>query len=79
MKEINLIDWLPRYLQEYREIKEIMSTENPEIEYLYKEIDITMDNQFIHTCNEKGIERFEKLLKSYQIVMIIYQEEYQGF
>ena len=63
MKEINLIDWLPRYLQEYREIKEIMSTENPEIEYLYKEIDITMDNQFIHTCNEKGIERFEKLLK----------------
>ena len=36
MKEINLIDWLPRYLQEYREIKEIMSTENPEIEYLYK-------------------------------------------
>lgn len=62
MKEIDLISWLPKYLQEYREIKEIMSTENPEIEYLYGEIDITMDNQFIHTCNEKGIERFEKLL-----------------
>lgn len=62
MKEIDLISWLPKYLQEYREIKEIMSTENPEIEYLYGEIEITMDNQFIHTCNEKGIERFEKLL-----------------
>ena len=62
MKEIDLISWLPKYLQEYREIKEIMSTENPEIEYLYSEINTTMDNQFIHTCNEKGIERFEKLL-----------------
>lgn len=62
MKEIDLVSWLPKYLQEYREIKEIMSTENPEIEYLYGEINTTMDNQFIHTCNEKGIERFEKLL-----------------
>ena len=62
MKEVNLILWLPKFLQEYREIKEIMSTENPEIEYLYSEINTTMDNQFIHTCNEKGIERFEKLL-----------------
>lgn len=62
MKEIDLISWLPKYLQEYREIKEIMSIENPEIEYLYSEINTTMDNQFIHTCNEKGIERFEKLL-----------------
>ncbi len=63
MKEVNLILWLPKFLQEYREIKEIMSTENPEIEYLYSEINTTMDNQFIHTCNEKGIERFEKLLE----------------
>lgn len=62
MKKINLIEWLPKYLQEYREIKEIMSVENPEIENLYSEINTTLDNQFILHCNEKGIERFEKLL-----------------
>lgn len=63
MKDINLILWLPKYLQEYKEIKEIMSTEDFEIEHLYNEVRTAMENQFIHTCNEKGIEKFEKLLK----------------
>ena len=62
MREINLIDWLPKYLQEYREIKKIMDAENPEIEQLYREIVILIDNQFIHSCNEEGIARFESLL-----------------
>ena len=62
MRVINLIDWLPKYLQEYRELKKIMDSENPEIEQLYNEIERIMNNQFIHTCDEDGIKRFEDLL-----------------
>lgn len=62
MKEINLIEWLPKYLQEYRELKKITDAENPEIAQLYNEIERLMDNQFIHTCNDEGIKRFEDLL-----------------
>lgn len=62
-REINLLDWLPPYLQEYREIKEIMTVENPEIKTLYEDISTSFNNQFVLHCNETGIERFEKLLK----------------
>lgn len=62
MRQISLIEWIPKYLQEYRELKKIMDVENPEIKQLYDEIAILMDNLFIHTCNEDGIARFEKLL-----------------
>ena len=62
MKEVDLISWLPKYLQEYKELIEIMNVENPEIDFLNDEIDTLLKNQFILTCDEKGISRFEKLL-----------------
>lgn len=62
MHEVDLISWLPKYLQGYRELKEIMTVENPEIDFLIKEIETLLNNQFILSCDEDGIARFEMLL-----------------
>ncbi len=62
MKNVDLISWLPKYLQEYKELVKIMDAENPELELIYNEIEALLKNQFILSCDEKGIARFEKLL-----------------
>lgn len=63
IKEVNLISYLPQFIQEYREIKQIMLGENPEIQMVMDETEIIKNNQFILTCDLDGIKRFEKLLK----------------
>lgn len=57
-----LIDYLPRFVSEYKEIKKIMSSEQQEIDSLRIEINRMFNNQFIMNCDVKGITRFEKLL-----------------
>lgn len=58
-----LLSYLPPFLQEYRELKEILNAEEPEIDKLIQEIQQIKDNQFILSCNEQGITKFEKILK----------------
>lgn len=62
-REIDLISYLPQFIAEYKEIIEIMAAEEPEIKTLAEEILIFNENQYILTCDEKGIRRFEELLK----------------
>ncbi len=62
LREIKLIDYLPPYIQNYKEIEEIMVTENPEMQLVADETEVIKNNQYILTCDEKGISRFEKLL-----------------
>lgn len=61
-KYINLIEYLPPFIADYREMQEIMSAENPEFVLTAKEYDRLLDNQFIISCDEVGISRFEKIL-----------------
>lgn len=63
IREIDLIHYLPLFIAEYREIQHIMDTENPEFQLVADESEIIKNNQFIITCNETGIARFEKILK----------------
>lgn len=63
MREIDLIHYLPLFVAEYKEIQRIMDAENPEFQSLADESEVIKDNQFITTCNEAGIARFEKILK----------------
>ena len=58
-----LLSYLPPFLQEYRELKEILNAEEPEIDKLIQEIQQIKDNQFILSCNEQGIAKFESILK----------------
>ena len=62
IRDVKLISYLPQFIQDYREIKEILKNEDPEIFGLNTEIEQFRNNQFILTCDEVGIGRFEKLL-----------------
>lgn len=63
IREVNLIEYLPPVVQDYREIKEIMKVENPEFQLVSDEKEVLLSNQFIESCDLHGIEKFEKLLK----------------
>lgn len=62
VRDEKLISYLPQYIQDYREIKQILNSEDPEILTLNVEIDQFKNNQFILSCNETGIKEFEDLL-----------------
>lgn len=62
IREPNIIEHLPLFMQEYREIKEIMTAENPEFKLVIDESEVIKNNQFIVSCDSDGIKRFEKIL-----------------
>lgn len=62
IREVNLLSFLPEFVQKYREIKHIMNSEQPEIQKLEDETEIIKNNQFILSCDIDGIARFENLL-----------------
>ena len=66
-REIILIDYLPPFLQGYRELQAIMTAENPEFQAVSDEGQVVLDNTFIMHCDEKGISRFEKMLGIYPL------------
>lgn len=62
IRNVELLNYLPLFIQEYREIRAIMNAENPEIQIAEDETEIIFNNQFIQTCNLKGIAKFESLM-----------------
>lgn len=62
IRDVKLIDYLPMFVREYREIQKIMEIENPEIQEVENETEIIMNNQFIQTCDINGIKKFENLM-----------------
>lgn len=65
IRNVDLINHLPQYLQNYKHLKLIMERLTPEIQLLEDETEIIKDNQFIANCNETGISMFENLLEIY--------------
>lgn len=57
-----LIDYLPLFMQEYRELAVVMETEQPEIDRLWDVIENTLADQFIQESTETGIKRWESML-----------------
>ena len=62
IREVNLLSFLPEFMQEYVEMQQIMNSEQPEIQKLEDETEIIKNNQFILSCDIDGIARFENLL-----------------
>lgn len=62
IRDVNLIEHLPLFLQKFRELNHVMDAENPEFQLVADESEIIKDNQFIETSDLVGIARFEKLL-----------------
>ena len=62
MRDIDIRGYVPPFLLEYGELKQVYESENPEFKELNIEADNLLDNQFISSTNEKGIARYETLL-----------------
>lgn len=57
-----LLNYLPPFMQEYKEMQEIMGTEQQFLEPLEVTMMEVLNNNFILTANEQGIRKYEKLL-----------------
>lgn len=62
IRDVNLIEYIPLFIQKYREIQQIMSTEDSELQAIEGEGEKIKNNQFIYSCDETGVKRFEDML-----------------
>lgn len=56
-----LIDYLPSFLAEYREYQQIMTIEQTEFDSILTRIDLLLENQFITSCDEGTVDRYEHM------------------
>jgi len=61
-REINILNYLPEFLKEFREIIELAASENPELLLLWEVLGNVMNDQFVADSTENGIKRWEKIL-----------------
>lgn len=66
-KEVDLVSYLPPFMQVYKECAAALEAENPEFTLLWKAADRILRNHFISTADEYGISRFEKLLNIFPL------------
>lgn len=57
-----LIDYLPLFMRDYREIQEVMQTDERELSELWKVLEDLLNNQFIQSAADDGLSRWEKIL-----------------
>lgn len=59
--ERRLIDYLPPFVQRFKEMAAIMDTEQPEFELAWQNAENTLADQFVDTATINGIKRWEKI------------------
>lgn len=57
-----LIDLLPEFMKQFKEIQEIMKVEEQMLQGVEEQVETVLNNNFIEYCDEDGIKEFEKLL-----------------
>lgn len=57
-----IIEYLPEFIQEYREIEEVMNSEQVELDELWIEQTNTLNNSFVMDADEVGVSRYESML-----------------
>lgn len=62
IREVELVSYLPTFMQKYKEPTAVLEAENPEFAIAWSGADRILYNHFIATADEYGIARFEKLL-----------------
>ena len=62
-RTIDIIEYLPDYFKNVKEYKNICTTENEEITNIQTEIKYIQNEQFISTCSEYAVKRWEKILE----------------
>ncbi|MEG1788996.1 MAG: putative phage tail protein [Kiritimatiellia bacterium] len=59
---VNLFEYLPSFIAEYREMRLLLEAEQPEFQTFADETERILDEQFIRTAGVDGIARFEAIL-----------------
>lgn len=62
IREVDLVSYLPPYLQEYKEQVAALAAEDPEFLLVWNAVDKVLYNHFICTADDYGISRYEKIL-----------------
>lgn len=60
---IDLIDYIPPYLKEYKTLSNILLVQNDFLNQMERDLLFLMENSFVLTADTFGIERFEKMLE----------------
>lgn len=61
--KINLNEYLPKYLREVKELKQITDIENKEFELLKNELNMFVQENFLDLMELEGLKRWEQILK----------------
>ena len=62
LRKVDLKGFLPEFVGEYREISEILSAEEPEIQAMENAVESARDCSFISYCGENEVARFERMM-----------------
>lgn len=62
IRQVDLVSYLPPYLQNYKEQVAALAAEDPEFLLVWDAANGILYNHFISTANEYGISRYEKIL-----------------
>ena len=62
IRDVDLVSYLPTFMQTYQEPVAALEAENPEFYLVWSATDKVLKNRFIETADEYGLSRFESLL-----------------
>lgn len=62
MDRKKLIEYLPRFMQNFSELKELLRVANEETDLIHTQIGRILDEAFIESCTEYGLRKYENLL-----------------
>lgn len=61
-RRVEIESYAPEFLKDYKEIKIIYNCENIELEKIWEMLYSILDNAFVETANEQGVERWENII-----------------
>ena len=59
--ERKLLNYLPPFIQRFKEMAAVMNTEQPEFELAWQNAENTLADQFVMTATINGVKRWEKI------------------
>ena len=62
IREVDLVSYLPPFMQKYKEPVAALDAENPEFYFIWDSVNRILYNHFIGTADEYGISRYERML-----------------